>query len=318
MDDGRIKKTVSVNFSLMSSLKKIREDESKNSGGSKSFNLTPSEIISLGRLINTWPSIVGGALGKNTCPYRLFRNTLYITVSDSQWMQTLLFYREEIIKKTSAFFSDFKISRISAKIGPIPEEYSSMIKKKESWPDWRKEEKIDLRDTGVEELNQTLERCRQKMNARVKGLETSGYRLCKICRGSVTRSADRVCAICLFTASQDRREQTLLRIKSEIAEVPWISKQELLSIDPELTDTEYETLKSSLLTNSLSYVRELAEDLAEGYEPAAFEAMKAEMARALILYKNMMPDEADAAMRDPANYPDSNWSEWLGITQDLD
>lgn len=298
-----------ISFSLVKSLAKMREACFKENGenvSSYKHNLAAKDLVVLGRLINAWRDIVGLELATKTCPVRLFRGTLYLTVSDSQWMQNLLFMKADIVNKLSKSFSDVKVTNIVGRVGKIPTEVSKLVREA-AWPDWREEkvtEKTGIKDP---ELAKAIDVCQQKLNARFKGLEDRGYRLCNICRANMTRSKDGICALCLFEHGKDVR----MKSRSALAEEPWLTYEEVKSKQKELTSIEYESIKSELLSESMNLVNELASDLKSDFDDDTYERMRCEMVRAIVLYANVTPDKVDFDNLEPSFVPDKKWFKYL-------
>ncbi len=296
-----------VNHSLVKALSDMREASYRASEGKQRF-LTARELLVLGRLINAWKDVVGLQLAAKTCPVRLIKGKLYLTVADSQWMQTLVFLKATIIEKLNGFFPEMSISEVIGRPGKIPPEVARLVKEA-AWPDWRSEEVIPMADIKDSELAEQMKRCQQKLDARLKGLEDRGYRLCLLCRAAVTRSADGVCAMCVYK----KREDKLLHTRVLISEMPWLTYDEICEFESELTLVEFEAIRSELLEDSLSLINELAADLALLFDEDSYARMKKEMVRAMMLFSGCMPDEVDFDHLHDLDLPDQQWLDFLKI-----
>ncbi|MBP5470932.1 MAG: DUF721 domain-containing protein [Candidatus Riflebacteria bacterium] len=300
-----------VSFSLVKIIASMRKACFNNEGTSESdykHNLAAKELVVLGRLINSWRDVVGIQLASKTCPLKLFKGTLYLTVSDSQWMQTLLFLKAGIIQKLDKIFPDLKIKDILGRIGKIPASVVKLVKES-AWPDWKEEEITEKPKVKNPELAKSIDKCQQKLSARLKGLEEKGYRLCKICRANVTRSKDGICAMCLF----DHRSDIRMKSRSVLAEMPWLSFDEVCKEQPELTSDEYNFIKNELLNETLKMVDELYSDLNYDYDEETAEMIRKEMIRGIILYTGITPDQIELNKVKTKQLPDKKWQTYLKL-----
>ncbi len=303
-----------ISFGLVKAITSMRKACFKEDGKTESdykHRLAAKDLVILGRLINSWKDIVGIQLASKTCPLKLFRNTLYLTVSDSQWMQTLLFVKAGIIQKLEQKFPDLKIKDIIGRIGKIPASIEKLVKEA-SWPDWKEE--VVTEKTGVNnpELAKSIDECQQKLSARLKGLEEKGYTLCKICRANVTRSKDGICAMCVF----DHRSDIMMKSRSLIAEMPWLSFEEVKKEQKELTLLEYDSIKNELLNDTLKIVDELYSDLKLDYDDDTADIMRKEIIRGIILYTGLTPEKIDLDKVKPKMLPEKKWLEYLNLSYD--
>ena len=72
------------------------------------------------RLLEVWQKAVGPQISVQTRPDRLKRNTLFIKVSSSVWMQQLHILKQEIIEKINQLLGKELIKNIHFSIGEIP------------------------------------------------------------------------------------------------------------------------------------------------------------------------------------------------------
>ena len=300
-----------ISFGLIKAIASMRKACFKSEGKSDSdykHILAAKDLVILGRLINSWRDLVGVQLASKTCPLKIFKGTLYLTVSDSQWMQTLLFLKQSIIQKLSEKFPDLKIKEIIGRIGKIPEDVEKLVKEA-AWPDWKEEiitEKPKVKDP---EIAKSIDECQQKLSARLRGLEDKGYKLCILCRANVTRSKDGICAMCVF----DHRSDMLIKSRSLLAEMPWLSFDDVHEEQKELTVVEYEYIKNELLNETLKLVDELYSDLTSDYDEDTAEMMRKEMVRGIMLFTGVTPDKVDLSCIDNKLMPDKKWIKYLEI-----
>jgi hypothetical protein len=297
-----------VNYSLVKALTGIREANHPASDNRQRFVLTARDLLVLGKLINAWKDIVGLQLAAKTCPTRLIKGKLYLAVADSQWLQTLVFLKARIIEKLNELFPEMKISEIIGKPGIIPPEVEKIVKEA-SWPEWQSEKIVPMAELKDPELAEQLRRCQQKLDARLKGLEERGYKLCVLCRAAVTRSDNGVCAMCVYKSREDK----LLQTRVLISEMPWLTFEEVSEFDSGLGKIEFEAIRNQLLDDSLALIRELAVDLALVYDEECHVRMKKEMVRAMMLFSGCMPDKVDFDYLHTCELPDPEWLHFLAI-----
>ena len=72
------------------------------------------------RLLEIWQKAVGPQISVQTRPDRLKRNTLFVKVSSSVWMQQLHALKKEIIEKINQPLGKELIKKIHFYIGDIP------------------------------------------------------------------------------------------------------------------------------------------------------------------------------------------------------
>lgn len=297
-----------VNYSLVKALSAIREANHRGSDGKQRFVLTARDLITLGKLIKAWKDIVGLQLAAKTCPTRLIKGKLYLAVADSQWLQTLVFLKAKIIEKLNGLFPEMKITEVIGKPGIIPPEVEKLVKEA-SWPEWQTEEAVPMAELKDSELSEQLRRCQQKLAARLKGLEERGYQLCLLCRAAVTRSKTGICAMCVYKS----REDQLMHTRVLVAEMPWLTFDEIREFDDVLDKVEFEAMRVELLDDSLALIRELAIDLALDFDEESHIRMKKEMVRAMMLFSGCMPDEVDFDYLHTQELPDPEWLHFLAI-----
>ncbi len=298
-----------ISFGLVKAITSMRKACFKEEGKSESdykHRLASKDLVVLGSLINGWRDIVGLQLASKTCPLKLFKGTLFLTVSDSQWMQTLLFLKSEIIRKLEQKFPNLKIKEIIGRIGKIPPEVEKIVKES-SWPDWKEEEVIKKTEVKNPELAKAIDLCQQKLSARLKGLEEKGYKLCNICRSNVTRSKEGICAMCLF----DHRSDVRMKSFSLLAEMPWLSFDEVHKEQKELTLVEYEYIRNELLNETMRLVDELFSDLTYDYDEDTAYMMRKEMVRGIVLFAGVTPDKVNLSSLNPKQLPDKKWLNYL-------
>lgn len=298
-----------ISFGLVKAITSMRKACFKEEGKTDSdykHRLAARDMLILGRLINSWRDIVGIQLASKTCPLKLFKGTLYLTVSDSPWMQTLLFIKANIIQKLAERFPDLKIKDIIGRIGKIPASIEKLVKEA-SWPNWEEEEITEKPAIKNPELAKSIDKCQQKLSARLKGLEEKGYKLCKICRANVTRSEEGICAMCLF----DHRSDILMKSRSLLAEMPWLNYEEVREEQKELTLVEYDSIKNELLNETLKMVDELFGELKEDFDESTAEMMRKEIVRGIILFTGVTPDKVDLSCLNTMFLPDKKWLDYL-------
>ncbi len=66
-----------------------------------------------------WQAAVGPVLAKYTCPGRLRRGVLEITVANSMTVQELTFQKQEVLKKLQVEVPDAKIRDLRFRVGAV-------------------------------------------------------------------------------------------------------------------------------------------------------------------------------------------------------
>lgn len=90
-------------------------------GAGKGGGRVLAEAISVGRLGNSWATIVGSSLAQKTRPYRVSGKTLTINVSDSPLLQQMSFMRDDLLQKIRQDHPETSIDKIQFKIGKVVE-----------------------------------------------------------------------------------------------------------------------------------------------------------------------------------------------------
>jgi hypothetical protein len=72
------------------------------------------------RLLEIWNKAVGTQISAHTRPEKLKRNTLFVKVSSSVWMQQLHILKSEIIEKINQLLGKELVKNIHFSIGVIP------------------------------------------------------------------------------------------------------------------------------------------------------------------------------------------------------
>lgn len=312
--NARIGAVKPVSFSLTKALGKLKAAGYRLKGEEQGFYaLGASETLILGRLINSWRSIVGAQLAKKTYPSRYLRKKLYLTVADSQWMQTLLFYKAEILKKIGEAFSDIKITDIVTRVGQIPK-CSSELSKDSKQPNWKSEKNINFEQLGDKGLKNLISRCAKKSFARLKSLQQNGFALCKICKSKVTASKTGICAVCSYNSHLKSRQSA----RAILYDMPWLSLEDFNEIDSSLLAVEIDSIRQKLLNETLSYIDELyctySSELADinlkdgvftqsKYLINLHQSLIHEMTRAVMLNRVCRPEDVDFNVLTPEQMP---------------
>lgn len=306
-NNKRVGAAIPINFGLIESIANTLTPQANTPSDLTRRKAIAYNMLSLGKLIANWKEIVGLQLASKTYPYRLIKGKLYLSVSDSQWMQTLIFLKGQIISKISEKLPKLKVNEIIGKIGEIPEEAQKLVKES-IWPDWKEEKPVQVNGIEDKELADRIARCSQKTSARIKGLNDMGYKLCKICRAVPTRSTNGICAMCLFQS----REQARLKTSGLLSDMPWLTYEEVVENDHELTKVEFDDIKSKLLAYSEKLINELGKDLKADFDNETYYQLKEEIMRCVMLKTGCMPDEINLEHLTEQGFP-QQWSEYLNL-----
>lgn len=74
------------------------------------------------RIWEVWNSIVGEAIARQAQPHQIRAMVLWVTVSNSTWMQQLEFMKRQIVERINQRIGDRVISDIRFRIGEITRE----------------------------------------------------------------------------------------------------------------------------------------------------------------------------------------------------
>lgn len=290
------------------SVLKRRSSRHSNSYQRQKFVPGANEIVNLGKLFYRWEEIVGAELYSKVWPERCFRKSITLVVKDHQWLNTLTFFKQLIIKKISDFFPELKVKKIIAKVGKMPDTSKFNIKQPtKDWPDWNNESDMHFPSEISEELSELMARCRKKLNARVKGLKESGYFICNKCSSNIVYKEGDVCAVCQF---KDRLKQ-LYKIRNILTEEPWIHYSELRLDFHDLSVAEFESIKLLLLQDTMSYIEQMGNLLIDSYNKDLDAEMRSEMVRAVVLITGETPDKIDLNEMDNKLYMSDSWKIYL-------
>jgi hypothetical protein len=75
-----------------------------------------------------WHKAVGGKIAENTLPQTIRKNILFVTVSNSVWMQELQFLKDQIRERINKDLPTLTIDDIRFKIGPVKETHRTSSK----------------------------------------------------------------------------------------------------------------------------------------------------------------------------------------------
>ena len=132
------------------------------------------------RLLEVWQKAVGPQISVQTRPDRLKRNTLFVKVSSSVWMQQLHIIKQEIIEKINQLLEKELIKNIHFSIGDIPSamppnSYSSSFSP-DSYPLRDKDKKLIEKSVSSVEDPELKEILRRVMTKNIIRRRLSGNR----------------------------------------------------------------------------------------------------------------------------------------------
>lgn len=297
---------------LVKALNSIRDQKRRADHTQSTVNLTGKETLVLGRLIYGWKDIVGLQLASKTCPVRFFRGKLFLAVADSQWLQTLTFLRTKIIDKLNEHYPDLHITEVIGRPGTIPAEVKKLVEEAE-WPDWNEEEGFVPPEHCDSELSEVVSRCYQKASAKLKGLEKRGYVLCQSCNAAVTKSADAICAVCLF----NKNRENFMMVKRLIKEMPWLTVDEVNQMEYSISSGELTAIRSLLFQETTEIIDIVAERLESEKNSELAAEMKKEIVRAIMLDSGCMPDEVDLHNLRKEQIVDMRWVQYIELAEEV-
>ncbi|OIP27224.1 hypothetical protein AUK22_05820 [bacterium CG2_30_54_10] len=302
-----LKSTVTQCVAIFRNKQHANRDQNSNSGNWLPEDVSACDMVALGRLAYSWEQIAGRDLRRFVYPSRLARGKLTVICADSQWFQTLTYLKPSIHANLRRLFPDLQISSIDGRLGTIP--VAVQREPVEVWPDWNQEGTIDLPDIGNPDLTNTIQTCRKKLQARLKGLTTKGYHLCGKCGFNLIPSGVEACSICTFKA----REQDLAKTRSLLNETPWISFDEVKKLVAGLAQLEFDAIRSELLGEALNRIRIFGADLKESFNLGDYLKMRYEMFRAVIFQTGIMPNLVDLDDSSGKFLLDPSWKEFLAL-----
>lgn len=309
-NQNKVGATAPVDFTLAKVLNNIRERNFQAAPERLRFTLTAREMMILGRLRSNWKDVVGIQMAHKTCPQRLIKGRLFLSVSDSQWLQTLVFIKPRILEKLQETFPELKINDIVGRPGEIPSEFAELVKEAE-WPEWQEIADIDLPEKLDNELVNSISRCRKKLSARIQGLKERGFQPCRVCQSGLTDSENQICAFCL---SQQRKTE-LKPVVDLLYEMPWLDYEEILGFFSDLRSYEYEKIKADQIAASLELINDTALLFKEMFDKKLLVKIKKEMVRAIVLQTGCMPDQIDLYHLKPGQQLHESWSELLIMSE---
>jgi hypothetical protein len=107
-----------------------------------------------------------------------------------------------------------------------------------------------------------------------------------------------------------------MKSRSLVAEMPWLSFEEVKKEQKELTLLEYDSIKNELLNDTLKIVEELYSDLKLDYDNDTAEMMRKEIIRGIILFTGLTPEKIDLDKVKPKMLPEKKWLEYLNLSYD--
>lgn len=256
-----------------------------------------SEMMQLGRLRKTWPSIVGPDLARHTAPERLFQGKLFVVCEDSQWMQTFIFVRTQVLERVGQLCLGTEIRTTVARLGRLPA--TAPIASPPQWPDWRGASVSDVPATKDRRLHDLILRCKAKLQARRNALAMSGLTPCPICGAVTVSTGTAACAVCRHNA----RVEVRARLRTLLDETPWLALDEVREHLPSVMPEELLAAKIDLLCEVRTTVETLGAQLRETPDETLMSRLRFEMIRAVILETGakpdvMTPDAVDALLPD--------------------
>ncbi len=84
-----------------------------------------SKVSKLGKLTDSWPSLMGQAISSHTSPNDLRDGILFLMVDSPVWMQQLSFLKAEMLKKLSMY----EVADIILRLGKVEKKYGNIERK---------------------------------------------------------------------------------------------------------------------------------------------------------------------------------------------
>ncbi|MBF0542853.1 MAG: DUF721 domain-containing protein [Candidatus Riflebacteria bacterium] len=273
------------------------------------FFLNGKDLVRLGKLKYNWKKIVGDETAKNAIPTRISGKRLFLSCSNSQWLHTLIFLKENIVQKVKNQLG-FELNEIKGEVGQIKDFISKNEKHCFEPPSWEKEEPPSIPSEVPQEMKKKIQIIAQKLDARKKWFELNGFHLCEKCQANLIQSSSNICAVC----SSQNRENLLIQARSILLETPWISFFQTSQILPELGISDWRNIRNELYNECLKIADEYAISVAKQLENdqeidhEEMENFKAEVIKTIILSHEEIPIKIDLNDLTSIPYlPERNW-----------
>ena len=294
---------------LVSAMSVLKRRSNRFTSDSQKFIPGALEIVNLGKLLHNWKEIVGIELYDKVWPDRCFRKNITVVVRDHQWLATFSFFKHLVLKKINEVLPALGTKKIIAKVGKIPDAiHFKFDNTPKNWPDWQNESDLKISNVSPE-LSEIMSRCRKKLNARLKGLISSGYFICSNCNSNIVTFDGDVCAVCQFRDHQHE----LYKLRIHLSDEPWILYDEIKSEHANLNVEEFESVKLLLLQDTLIYIEQLGGLLTDFYDEKINAEMRSEMVRALVLTTGKMPHKIHLNKLPEEDYLFDTWCKYLAL-----
>lgn len=263
------------------------------------------EMILLGKLLYKWSEIIGSDLAAHVKPKRLIRGRLILICSDSQWMQTLIFIKRQIVERIRIFYPEIVINSVVSSIAKLPVELRTC--EHVPWPDWTFEPDSDIPSNTSRELYDIMRRCYKKLSARRKALIAEGWKPCRNCRNSLVHEKMQLCFACM----NRKKEELTGKLRSILSDTPWLSVDTVKEMEPDADEIVIDSVRSDLYLETRSRINSLISELAFSDDRDLTLTIKFEIIRALILKTGISPDQLEINSPSVIGLLEDGWLKFL-------
>lgn len=186
----------------------------------------------------SWPSIVGPDVAKNSRPLEISRGSLIVLTRSSAWSQQLSFLSERIVAAVAEKTGKRDVEGIRFRVGRLAAVGTRHRPRDSAGP-----VRSDRREA-VATLAEAVQRFRTDVSDVQRAKAAAGWNQCETCGTAVSPSAGSLCVACV-NARLQARTAAVARL---LFDVPWIGYDGIAEAVDGLTQTEYETIRTRLLS----------------------------------------------------------------------
>lgn len=200
-------------------------------------------------LAAAWPAIVGPDVAKNSRPLEISRGALLVLTRSSAWSQQLSFLSVQILAAVAEKTGKTDIERVRFRVGRLAPAGTSARVRRAALP----AHAAHPREIAVT-LDEAVRRFRADVTDAQRAKAAAGWKECEKCGTGVLPSAGSLCVTCV-NARAEARDAAVARL---LFDVPWLGYGGIAELVNDLTLTEYETVRTRLLSrwwDALSRVR---------------------------------------------------------------
>ncbi len=247
--------------------------------------------------LSIWSKAVGEDISERTNPVSIRNGILFVGVTNSMWLQQLIFMKSEILAKLNEklggdFVKDihFRVTHFSYSKTETTTSQSASYSHPSVDVELDEDElkQIDKLLVGFpdQEVRDRLYKFLVKDAKRQKGWAKQGYVKCKLC-GAYHKQEEEICPICQSSLDENRVEV----IKKILEGNPWLRCEEILAMGININRTEYRKAKFDLISKYRKEMEDKAVEYLKERIPPRYEALKDVLYRLTYLERSVSPVE---------------------------